>query len=420
MSMPAPDCCHRPHDVLTGFDAARALARAMVRPTVRHEIVPLAAATGRILARPIVAPHALPPFDQAAMDGYAIRLGDGSSPPAALPLCGTTEAGDPSARLAPGTAHGVMTGGALPEGADTVVMIEATRRIGGRILFEPGLTPGSHIRRSGEDVAAGAIVAHAGDRLGWAQIGLLAALGIGAVCVATPIRIAVLTTGSELRPAGSALSGGTIHDSNGPMLAALLGGPGVQIELVTVPDDRATIAANLASAARVCDLVVTTAGMSVGGRDHVRDAVADSGGTLDMVKVAMKPGKPLALGRLGAAIFVGLPGNPQAVACGALAFLRPMIDVLAGRPPAAPLFAAAAFAHGARTDRRTALVPVRLSHRQGRLIAEQAGPEGSHRLAPLAAADAVAVVPPLATLMPGALVEVLPFDAPGTSGGYGR
>jgi len=404
-------CCFDDSPALMPFAAARAAAMALVQPTSRTTSVPLASAHGHVAARHVTAPHSLPPFDQAAMDGYAIRIADSTGRTSTLTVSGTTEAGDVPGRLMRGTAHRVMTGSALPHGADTVVMLERTRTLDGdQVAFAYPLATGSHIRRAGEDVRAGDVVIRTGERIGWPQIALLAALGIDAVFVAAPIRIAVLTTGSELRAPGEILAAGAIHDSNGPMLAALLADASTRISVTTVGDDRAAIARCLEQLSGAADLIVTTAGMSVGVRDHVRDAVHDAGGTLDIVKVAMKPGKPVAFGRIGGAVFVGLPGNPQAAACTALAFVRPMVAAMTGQPASPPLMAAAAFAAGARSDDRTELTPVRLHIRHGRLVAERAGDEGSHRLAPMAAADAVAIIDPLRPLEPGALVEILPFE----------
>ncbi len=411
MSALPPRCCFYEPAALTPFAEARAAALALVQPTGRTLSVPLASAHGQIAARLVVAPHSLPPFDQAAMDGYAIRIADLTAPASTLPISGTTEAGDEPDRLARGTAYRVMTGGALPQGADTVVMLERTRNPDGdRVAFASPPVAGSHIRRAGEDVRAGDVVIHAGERLGWPQIALLAGLGIDTIVVAAQIHIAVLTTGSELRAPGEVLAAGAIHDANGPMLAALLAEASTRISVATVGDDRAAIAGYLEELAGAADLIVTTAGMSVGARDHVRQAVRDAGGTLDIVKVAMKPGKPVALGRIGGAVFVGLPGNPQAAACTALAFVRPMIDAMRGQPARSPIMAIAAFATGARADDRTELVPVRLRIDHGRLVAERAGAEGSHRLAPMAAADAVAIIEPLCRLEPGDPVEILPFE----------
>ncbi|HWJ72005.1 MAG TPA: gephyrin-like molybdotransferase Glp [Kaistia sp.] len=411
MSVLPPGCCFDEPVALMPFAAARAAALALVQPTGRTLSVPLASARGQIAARPVVAPHSLPPFDQAAMDGYAIRIADLRPPASTLPVSGTTEAGDEPGRMARGTAHRVMTGAALPQGADTVVMLERTwNPDGDRVTFASPPVAGSHIRRASEDVRAGDVVIHSGERLGWPQIALLAGLGIDTVIIAAPIHIAVLTTGSELRSPGEVLAAGAIHDANGPMLAALLAEASARISVTTIGDDCAAIARSLEELAEGADLIVTTAGMSVGARDHVRDAVRAAGGTLGIVKVAMKPGKPVALGRIGGAVFVGLPGNPQAAACAALAFVRPIIDAMRGQKARSPVMAIAGFATGARTDDRTELVPVRLRIGHGRLVAERAGAEGSHRLAPMAAADAMAIIEPLRQLEIGDPVEILPFE----------
>jgi molybdopterin molybdotransferase len=226
--------------------------------------------------------------------------------------------------------------------------------------------------------------------------------------VAAALRVAILATGSELRQAGA--SAGGIYDSNGPMLAALLGAPGVEVTTATVDDGPGAVMEALQALAGTADLVITTAGMADGSRDHVRAAVERAGGRLELVRVAMKPGKPLALGRLGDAAFVGLPGNPQAAAFAALAFIRPMIAALLGAPLPGRLTARLGFACRPRTG-RTELVPVRLASDAASLVAHRAGAEGSHRLLPMAGADAVAILPGSAhPIAAGTPVEVLPFD----------
>jgi molybdopterin molybdotransferase len=409
MSVVPRDCLTHLGGVVS-FEAARLTAMALARRTCRSELVPLAAALGRVLAAPVVAPRALPAFDQAAMDGYAIRLGDRGGLSLLLSVAGKTEAGDPPGVLQPETAHRIMTGAALPQGADTVVMQEHVTLRGDRIELPPDLPANSHIRRAGEDVGQGTAVLMSGRTLGWPEIALLAALGIARVPVAAPVRVAVLATGSELHDAGTEAPAGGIYDSNGPMLAALLAAPGVAVTAVTVGDDLDAVSEALARLAVTADLMITTAGVAEGSRDHVRAAVERAGGALDVVKVAMKPGKPLVLGHLGRAAFVGLPGNPQAAAFAALAFVRPMIRILSGAPAASRLTARLGFA-GATRPGRTELVPVRLAAGKGELVAHRTGPDGSHRLLPLVGADAAAILPgtqePIA---PGAVVEILPFD----------
>lgn len=410
------DSCFGPGRQMVSFDTARRAAAALVQPLNRSEEVPLAYAAGRILATTIEAPRALPPFDQAAMDGYAVCLSGREGVPSVLPLAGRTDAGDAPGILAQRTAHRVMTGAALPSGADTVVMQEHVTRRGDLVQFGLDIEPGAHIRKIGEDVAQGAVILEPGRLIGWAEVALLRALGVKTVSVARPLRISVVATGSELRDVGEPLPAGAIYDSNGPMLASLLTAPNMYITSLTVRDDVAAIAHALETQAKSADLVITTAGMSVGDEDHVRDAAARAGGWLDIVKVAMKPGKPLAFGKMGDAYFVGLPGNPQAAAFGALAFVRPMMRELLGQAPANLITAEIGFACARKPD-RTELLPVRLNVKQGRLTAHRSGPDGSHRLMPMTSADAIAIVPGASTpAQAGTCLEILPFDQPRFAG----
>lgn len=402
--------CFRPGEQMVSFETARHAAVALAQPLNRQEDVPLARAAGRILAATIEAPCALPPFDQVAMDGYALRLSGKKGVPLVLPISGRTCAGDKPDVLAPGTAHRVMTGAALPSGADTVVVQEHVTRRGDLVQFGLDVEPGSHIRRVGEDVKPGTTILRPGCVIGWAEIALLSALGIATVSVARPLQTAIVVTGSELRRAGEPLPSGAIYDSNGPMLVAMLEAPYAHVSKLTVRDDPTAITHALESLAESADLVIVTAGMSVGEKDHVRDAVVRAGGQLDIVKVAMKPGKPLAFGTLGGAYFVGLPGNPQAAAFGAVAFVRPMMTALLGQAPARRITAEIAFAYPRMPD-RTELLPVRLSVEQGRLTAYRSGSGGSHRMMPMLSANAIAVVPDASTPAEvGTLLEVLPFD----------
>jgi molybdopterin molybdotransferase len=396
------------------FEAARREALCLVGPIDRRDSVPLGSASGRVLAETIVAPRHLPAFDQAAMDGYAVRFADIADAP--LRVDGTTLAGDRPARLTPGTARRIMTGAGLPAGADTVVPHEETAIAGAGLVTVNAARPGDNIRRAGEDIARGGVLLEKGRRLAWPDIAALAALGIGAVEVVATARVVLLTTGAELRDAGDTLSVAAVYDSNGPMLAALLAGNGVEVTRTAVGDDRDALTEQLAAAGRGADLVVTSAGMSSGDRDLVRAAVAAAGGTIVVPSVAMKPGKPLALGTIGGAAFVGLPGNPQAAAFAALAFIRPMIAALIGRPAASPVMARSALAGPSRRD-RTELLPVALDAGSGQLVAHPAGQTGSHRLMPLLAADAVAIVPPAdMPLKSGDPLEVLPFRDPDFQG----
>jgi len=410
MPAPLPSACFDRRSAIVSFETARRAAAALVRPLDLQEDVPLGRAAQRILAAPIEAPCSLPPFDQAAMDGYALCLAGKEEIPSVLPVAGCTRAGDRPGVLVPGMAQRIMTGAALPNGADTVVMQEHVTRRGDLAQFGPGLTPGGNIRRAGEDVAQGSVVFGRGRLLGWKEIALLAALGIDTVPVIRPLRIRVLTTGSELHSAGRPLPPGAIYDSNGPMLAALLEAANTDILSQSVPDDPLAITHALEEARQTADMVITTAGMSVGEEDHVCNAVKRAGGRLDVMKVAMKPGKPLALGTLGEACFIGLPGNPQAAAFATLAFVRPMARGLLAQAPLTPMTAEMDFALVRKPD-RTELLPVCLNIERGRLIARRCGADGSHRMMTMACADAIAIVPGDATpAEAGTIVEALPFD----------
>lgn len=391
------------------FEAARLEALRLVSPIDRRETVPLDGALGRVLAETIVAPRDLPAFDQAAMDGYAVRFADVAAGP--LRVDGVTHAGDAPARLAPNCAHRIMTGASLPTGADTVVPYEETTVVREGLAMLGSAKPEGNIRRAGEDIARGEIVLKKGRRLSWPEIAALAALGIGSVQVTAPIRVSILTTGAELRSAGEALPAAGIYDSNGPMLMALLASRGVDVTMTTVGDNYGSLIEHLAHASRHSDLIVTSAGMSSGDRDLVRAAIAAVGGTITVSSVAIKPGKPLALGTVGRAAFVGLPGNPQAAAFSALAFVRPMIVALSGQPRRSPVMALSGFAIGRPSD-KTELLPVTLDTVSGELRAHSVGQSGSHRLMPLLAADALAIVPADAPLKAGDRLEVLPFHDP--------
>lgn len=395
---------------MRSFEDARREALRLAAPVDRSETVPLGAALGRVLAETIVAPRDLPAFDQAAMDGYAVRFADVAAGP--LRIDGVTHAGDAPARLTPNCAHRIMTGASLPVGADTVVPYEETIIAGEGVAMLGSAKPEGHIRKAGEDIARGQTVLTKGRRLAWPEIAALAALSIGSVRVTAPIRVSILTTGAELHSAGEALSAAGIYDSNGPMLMALLADSGVDVTRTTVGDSYDALTERLVDASRQADLIVTSAGMSSGDRDLVRAALAAAGGTIAVSSVAIKPGKPLALGEVGGAAFVGLPGNPQAAAFCALVFARPMIAALSGRRRRAPIMALSAFATG-RSSEKTELVPVALETVSGQLTARRVGQPGSHRLMPLLAADALAIVAAAnAPLRAGDRLEVLPFHPP--------
>ncbi len=394
-----------------GMAFAEALQRVLTLVTepLPSEPVPVAGCIGRVLAQPVVARLDLPGFDQSAMDGYAVRVAD-IIRAAVLRVTGRTAAGDAPGRLVPGSAHRILTGAPLPAGADAVIAQERVRREGDIVTITLAPPSGTNIRRHGEDIHAGTTLIADGTALDWRHVAVLAAQGIDTVAVRRRPRVAVLSSGRELRSVSEGLRPGQIHDSNAPMLTALLAGWGAEVSaLPALPDSAAAMRMVLGEAASAADLVLTTAGISVGDEDHVRDALHAMGGTLDVLQVAMKPGKPLAAGQLGGAIFLGLPGNPQAALAGAVAFLRPLLARLNGAAPPTPLRAQAGFSLW-RKPGRTEFIPVRLTQHGACLRAAPAGPEGSGRLAPLLAAGGLAELAPSVTdLRHGDVLDIHPF-----------
>ena len=299
-----------------------------VRP-LDAEQVPLGQAFGRFLAGAVAAGRALPPFDNSAMDGFAVRAAD---LPGELPVAGSIAAGAaPSAALAPGTAVRIMTGAPLPTGADAVVMREEADDRGDRVRFAARAAPGQHVRRTGEDIAAGAPVLAAGTRIGPGEVAALASLGDALVRVGRRPRVAIVSTGDELCPLGLTPRPGQIISSNEHSLTAQAIEAGAEVlGAALVRDDRAAIEAAL-TAAMGCDVIVTSGGVSVGDHDHVRGAMEAVGMAIDFWKVAMRPGKPVTFATTrGGALCFGLPGNPVSSLVAFELFVRPALLALAG------------------------------------------------------------------------------------------
>ncbi|SHJ90541.1 molybdopterin molybdotransferase [Roseomonas rosea] len=392
------------------FEEARARVLALVERPLPAEEVPIDSCTGRVAAAPVRARLSLPGFDQAAMDGYAVCT-SGLRPDAWLPVAGRTTAGEAQGWLLPGSAHRILTGAPVPVGADSVIAQEDVLQVG--VMVRIGMAPdaGAHLRRRGEDIHAGDLLVREGTLLDWRHVTVLAAQGIEAVGVRRRPRVVVISSGRELRRGGETLRPGQIHDSNQPMLRSLLQAWGAEVRArPVVADDAASMRDALCSASWA-DLILTSAGISVGEEDHVRDALLALGGSLAVLKVAMKPGKPLGAGRIGDAVFVGLPGNPQAALAGAVTFVRPLLARMAGTEEPGTLAARAGFGMRRKTG-RAEFVPVGLSLRGTDLWAERTGPDGSGRLAPLLHADGLGFLPAgQDAIEPGDPLEVLPFGA---------
>lgn len=373
------------------------------------ETVPLAACPGRILAADFDAALDLPGFDQSAMDGYAVRASD-LLPGVSLPLGGRTAAGALPGQLLAGCTHRILTGAPLPHGANAVIAQEQVQLEGAYVRFGAVPPAGTNVRRRGEDIRAGQTLIRAGTRLDWRHVAVLAAQGASSVTVRKRLRVVLLSSGRELRAPGERLSPGQIHDSNMPMLAALLNTEGVDVmTMPSVPDNALAMREALRAASEQADLVITTAGISVGDEDHVRDALLDLGGNLTVLKVAMKPGKPLAAGLLNGALFIGLPGNPMAALAGALAFVRPLLAKLSGAPLPERRSIHTGFTLR-RKSGRTEFLPVRLRQQGPCVVADRTGPDGAARLSPLLAASGLALIPAAsADIELGQEIEVIEF-----------
>ena len=377
------------------------------------ETVALPEAWGRVLAQPVIARVTQPPADVSAMDGYAVRAGDAVAG-AALRVAGAAPAGHPfEGSVGPGEAVRIFTGAIVPPGADGILLQEdAAVAAGGIIRVGETVRPGRWIRRQGLDFAAGEAVLPAGRRLTARDIGLAAASNHAWLAVHRAPRIGILATGDEIALPGDPIPPGGIVSSNAHALAALVrSAGGVPIVLPIAPDDSGAIAA-IATAARGCDLLVTTGGASVGDHDLVQSALGPEGFALDFWQIAMRPGKPLIWGRLGPTPLLGLPGNPvSALVCGVI-FLIPALQRLCGQAAEAPRTVnAVAGAALAANDRRFDHLRAVLSQdAAGRLVATPFPTQDSSMLKTLARADGLILRTPLAPPLPeGADVEVIPL-----------
>ncbi len=379
-------------DVRSALD--RVLAEVPLQPA---EEVPLDEALGRVLGAEVRAALDVPRWDNSAMDGYALRAADTADGEVTLRLLELVGAGEvPTARVTPGTAIGIMTGAPVPEGCDTVVRVEDTDASREGTVRVRGKAPaGRHIRRRGEDVAAGALLLEPGETLGFAHLGALASQGRRAVEVRRRPRIALLSTGDEVVLPGAPLGPGQLYSSNNATLAALVReAGGAPIDLGNAPDDLDAIVGRLREALDVADAVCTTGGVSVGAYDHVKEALSVVGVAVDFWKVRMKPGKPLAYGRSAAGVPVfGLPGNPVSCAVNFLEFVRPWIRHALGVPrPFLPVLDAVAGEELRIRPGRLNLVRVRLAWEQGHLVARSTGMQSSAVMTTLAAAHGFALL----------------------------
>ena len=335
MAQLSDDCFAFGGPLLTVDDVERLIGE-RVTPVAETERVALRPARGRVLAGDVTAPVSLPPFDNSAVDGYAVRHSD-------LASCGETRleigapvfAGHASGQLAARQAMRIFTGAPMPDGADTVFMQEDCKVEGNAVILPPGLKEGANRRLMGEDVKAGSVVLHAGTRLAAHHIAIAAAVGLTELEVCRRVRVAIFSTGDEIVEPGSVLPKAAVYDANRALLVAMAESLGADVtDLGILKDDANILAGALAGAAANADLVLTSGGVSTGDADFVRKAV-EQAGTLTFWRTAIKPGRPVARGVLrgGAgktAAFAGLPGNPVAAFVTFARIVRPLILRLSG------------------------------------------------------------------------------------------
>jgi molybdenum cofactor synthesis domain-containing protein len=377
-------------------------------------------ALGRVAAEAVTATEAVPSFDNSAMDGFAVRAADTEGAPVILEVLGALAAGDaPTLTVGRGQAVRIMTGAALPAGADAVVMVERTAAAndGRAVEIQVAVAPGTAWRRAGSDISPGTVVVTAGTVLGPGHLGVLASLGVVETSVFPAVRVGVLSTGDELVSGPAPLRPGQIRDSNRPTLAALVRRSGGEaVDLGTVADDEAAITRAFRDAAARCDAVVTSGGVSMGDFDLVK-VVLDQLGDMRWMQVAIKPAKPFAFGVVSDTPVFGLPGNPVSSMVSFELLARPALRKMMGFPAPAWVRRCVPAVAGEALDRRPDgkvhfLRVVAAMGEDGRYRVTSAGGQGSHHLSAMAGANALAVLDDGEGVASGAAVAVMLLDGP--------
>ena len=411
--------CYSSERKLTSLDEAVAFARSCTVPVRGFVSMDTLYAAGRVLASDMSSPMPLPPFDQSAMDGYAAFVPEAGLPEGAeLFLKGRLVAGDDNS-LAFGHSEGeacrVFTGAPLPSGASAVIMQEHCRIEGSRVIINSSLRVGDNIRSAGEDIKSGQLVLKLGTKLDPRHIAVLSAMGLAKVTVKRKLRIGIFTTGSELVEPGMPLRPGKIYDANKAMLMAALKRPGLEVkDYGRAADDSEVIQAKLEQCASAVDLIITTGSAGGSDTDLLFSAVESTGGTAQLLKLALKPGKPCIMGRIGETAFLGLPGNPVAALVTFLMFGEAMIAGLLGsveeQKPFVTVQSASRYRH---VEGKTEFVPARLlakgvSSPQVEIL----GKGGSARYLPLLMSDGLSMIgADSGHVEPGTALQFLSFKS---------
>jgi molybdopterin molybdotransferase len=412
--MSLPGCDDNTQSLLTVEQALESIT-SEIHAVEGKERLTITASLGRVLAEQVIAPFDVPPHRNSAMDGYAIRYEDlDTAADTQLKVIGKSFAGQPfDGSVNKGEVVRIMTGAVVPTGADTVVMQEHVQADGDHITLSADHKLGQNIRHPGEDMKQGAQVLQAGRIINAADIGLMASLGIAEITVRRKPRVVIFSTGDELRGIGENLGEGDIYDSNRYTLRALLSRLNIDlIDMGVIRDDPQAIGNALQQAAETADMVITSGGVSVGEADFVKQKL-DELGKVGFWKIAMKPGKPLAFGKLGKAFFLGLPGNPVSVMATFILFARPAIQLMQGTNPESPLRLRARLSSDIRKQpgRRDYQRGIFIQNPDGTLEASNTGIQGSHMLSSMSQANCFIVIPQESgSMSAGEEVEVIPFN----------